>query len=689
MCLPKLRVMLTIVACVLAVLSARAEEPRLVYATKIWDEGAHNAFTDLIRFKGRWFCTFREAAGHVRGDGKIRVIRSDDGEVWESTALLEEAGIDLRDPKLSVTPGNRLMIVAGGSVYRDGTLVGRQPRVAFSNDGTTWTAPQRVLEEGHWLWRVTWHNGKTYGVSYVAGQPLQLVVSDDGVTYSKITEFDIDGRPNETTLRFLDDDTMVALVRREEESQNGYIGTSQPPYTEWSWNETGYRLGGPNFIVLPDGEMWAGSRYYPGGAKTVLARMTTESYEPVATLPSGGDTSYPGLVWHDDVLWMSYYASHEGKTSIYLAKFVFTPPLPDTSSEDVDAKHVTVYHEPGRFGGWPANFGIWSWDNEILVGFARGYYKDLGDRHHIDRNRPEEHLLARSHDGGETWTLEFPFRAGELVARGDSLHGTETPGLEIPPLKESPGGVNFEGRDFAMTLRMDDIHAGTSRWSYSYDRGRTWDGPFQLPDFGARGTAARTDYLVNDTHDAFIFITVAKENGREGRPICARTTDGGRTWNLISYIDEEPEGFSIMPASVRLSASEILVHVRKRKGPKRWIAAYLSQDNGETWEHLNDPVPDAAIGNPPSLIKLEDGRLCLVYGFRGEPYSIRAKLSSDNGRTWGPDLMLRTDGLSRDVGYCRSVQRPDGKIVSLYYFCDPLTGPERYIGATIWSPPAP
>ena len=37
-------------------------------------------------------------------------------------------------------------------------------------------------------------------------------------------------------------------------------------------------------------------------------------------LPKHGDTSYPGFVWHDGLLWMSYYASHEGKTAIYLAK---------------------------------------------------------------------------------------------------------------------------------------------------------------------------------------------------------------------------------------------------------------------------------------------------------------------------------------------------------------------------------
>jgi hypothetical protein len=42
--------------------------------------------------------------------------------------------------------------------------------------------------------------------------------------------------------------------------------------------------------------------------------------EPILRLPSGGDTSYPGLVWHDNLLWVSYYSSHEGKTNIYLAK---------------------------------------------------------------------------------------------------------------------------------------------------------------------------------------------------------------------------------------------------------------------------------------------------------------------------------------------------------------------------------
>src|SRR6185436_1940761 len=70
-------------------------------------------------------------------------------------------------------------------------------------------------------------------------------------------------------------------------------------------------------------------------------------------------------------------------------------------------KHVSVYSVAGRYGGWPANHGIWSWNNEILVGFSAAYFEWLGpDRHPYDRSRPEEPYLARSIDGGETWGIE-------------------------------------------------------------------------------------------------------------------------------------------------------------------------------------------------------------------------------------------------------------------------------------------
>jgi hypothetical protein len=298
-----------------------AAEPELIAVKKIWDDAKHSAFTDLIRFKGKWLCCFREATTHGSKDGEIRIIESSDGNKWVSVGHVVEKETDLRDPKLSIDPSGRLVLIMGGSRHRGDAYVTRSPRISFSSDSRTWTVPQKLLAEDHWLWRITWHDGIAYSVSKLGEgrDPRRgmLYKSTDCIDWEYITEFrlpDNTWNASETTLRFMPDGEMIALTRPE------WIGRSQPPYTDWKWTKTAHRMGGPNFIRLPNGQLWAGARLYlPGGSKTGLIRMTPTSYEPILQLPSGGDTSYPGMVWHEGILWMSYYSSHEGKTSIYLA----------------------------------------------------------------------------------------------------------------------------------------------------------------------------------------------------------------------------------------------------------------------------------------------------------------------------------------------------------------------------------
>jgi hypothetical protein len=85
------------------------------------------------------------------------------------------------------------------------------------------------------------------------------------------------------------------------------------------------------------------------------------------------------------------------------------------------------------------------------------------------------------------------------------------------------------------------------------------------------------------------------------------------------------------------------------------------------------------------MIRLRDGRLCVAYGYRSGILGIRAKLSSDEGRSWGTEIVLRDDGRTWDLGYPRMRQRSDGKIVTIYYFTTE-ENPEQHIAATIWEP---
>lgn len=299
--------------------------PQLVSVKKIWDQAPHNAFTDLIRFQDRWFCVFREGQGHVSPDGALRVITSTDGENWESAALVSSKTSDLRDAKITRTPSGQLLL-AGAAALHDKSKNTHQSMVWFSNDGRTWSEAHEVGHPDFWLWRVTWHKGAAYGIGYGCGQDksIKLYSSKDGKTFTTLVDrlYDV-AYPNETSIVF-EGDTALCLLRRDGKPSNtGLLGTAQPPYTNWEWKDLGVRIGGPHLLQLPDGRFIAAVRFYDGGARTSLAWLDPQAGKltECLKLPSGGDTSYAGLVWHDDLLWVSYYSSHENKkTSIYLAK---------------------------------------------------------------------------------------------------------------------------------------------------------------------------------------------------------------------------------------------------------------------------------------------------------------------------------------------------------------------------------
>jgi hypothetical protein len=312
---------------------SHAEEPTV---RKIWDDAPHNAFTDLAYWRGEVYCAFREGSGHVPGtsgvDGTSRIIASEDGETWRSVGLIAANEIDLRDPKLSVTPDDRLMVVMGGSYYEGTTLLKRVPQVSFLDDPEgEFSAPETAIIDPaiatstDWLWRVTWHEDTAYGVVYQPNPDawgLQLVSSKDGIHFDHVATLDLPGRPNETTVRFEPDGTMRLIVRNEASGGRGHYGVSDLPYTEWNWTDVPHRLGGPNILRLESGDWILGTRCYdPPGATTILERLSDDGrVDRIYDFPSGGDTSYPGMILLDDVLWFSYYSSHEGRTSIYLAK---------------------------------------------------------------------------------------------------------------------------------------------------------------------------------------------------------------------------------------------------------------------------------------------------------------------------------------------------------------------------------
>ena len=325
------------------VLVAQDDEPSEI--KKIWDRGGHNAFPDIAYFKDKLYVVFREGDGHIpnkdnTGNGKIRILSSLDGDFWETAAVLELKGIDLRDPKISVTSKNRIMIVMGGSVYDQQELKSISTYVSISDpNAKKFSEPEpieldeQIKSDFDWLWRVTWYEKTGYGVLYqsnVDGEQgkskAYLVKTSKGMEYELVTELKIEGNPNEATIRFLSGAEMMILVRRGGEDNMGMIGTSKAPYTDWSWEKLDFQLGGPNFEIIPINKILIGTRVYAeeGPYTALLMGKKGEPFKEVMRLPSGGDTGYPGMFSIAGYVWVTYYSSHEGKASIYYGRIPYS-----------------------------------------------------------------------------------------------------------------------------------------------------------------------------------------------------------------------------------------------------------------------------------------------------------------------------------------------------------------------------
>ncbi len=336
----------------LDVLYLRAMQGRVVEHRRIWSGSAHNAFTDLCKFKDAWYCVFREGSKHVSPDGAMRVLKSTNLLDWESAAKITSERGDLRDAKLTVTPSGQLML-SGAAALLPSAGARHQSLCWLSNDGTNWSEAVPIGQPNYWLWRTTWHEHRAYSVGYSTGSSpdggqrhIRLYKSDDGRTFDVLVPAIFSGGyPNETSLLFDSQDVAHCLLRRDGEDASALLGRAQPPYTNWTWKDTGTRFGGPHVIKLPDGRVFAAGRLYTSktvdgrtvnNVRTSICRLNLDTGQltEVIRLPSGGDTSYPGLVWHDEHLWVSYYSSHESgeiesnpecHSSIYIAKIDISP----------------------------------------------------------------------------------------------------------------------------------------------------------------------------------------------------------------------------------------------------------------------------------------------------------------------------------------------------------------------------
>jgi len=342
-------------------------------------------FPDLVRFKGHWFCAWREGMIHYNHPtGVARIVHSADGEHWEDVTTLAWQSADVREPKFSITAEDRLMINTSIYFTADqpdergcyhalppiGTVidmplddaewhVAQQTVTWLSNDGFDWgsayACPSGV---NSWRWATTWHNGMGYSIGQwgkdTAGT---LYRTRDGKTWRTMrTNLFPEGHAGEASLAFTKDNTAICLLRGSS-SVVAMMGIGQAPYyQQWQWKhlrvdwhgdgklqpiEKCFRvgLGGPKLVRLSDGRFLGAGRTLPPlrpagpwrldpgspnaseDGRCVLFFVDPEA-AVITRFAELDGTSYPGVVEHDGEIWVTFLGGE--RDGIHLARLPLT-----------------------------------------------------------------------------------------------------------------------------------------------------------------------------------------------------------------------------------------------------------------------------------------------------------------------------------------------------------------------------
>lgn len=341
----------TILAILLASSVADAGQPPPVTVSnlrRVFHNGEHNAFTDLCRFHGQLYLTFRSCPdGHmVHPTASTIILRSqDEGATWEQAHRFSVKDRDTRDPHFLVFR-DRLFVYTGTWWSGPTTLLREEYDMnkhlgfaAWSDDGMTWNSP--VMLEGtfgHYIWRAASSGDKAFlcgrrkpgfdiGPKGEGDKVQSLMLeSDDGLIWKKRAYF-AESAGDETAFLFEPDDSVLAIGRHGG-GKNAQLIRSRPPYTDWVRQDLDRPIGGPLVARWGDHTIVGGRKTTKDrGPKTSLCWLIGDQLREFAEFPSGGDNSYPGFTALSPTrALVSYYSSHEkdesGRliTAIYLAE---------------------------------------------------------------------------------------------------------------------------------------------------------------------------------------------------------------------------------------------------------------------------------------------------------------------------------------------------------------------------------
>ncbi len=325
--------------------------------------------------------------------------------------------------------------------------------------------------------------------------------------------------------------------------------------------------------------------------------------------------------------------------------------------------------------------------------------KKYGEAVHIDPS--SKIVFIRSRDNGNTWDEKVTTIFNDEQGEQDPCLNILSDGTilctffkwKVVPINErktlgSPEIIKYFCRE--ISNRWAAVCSGAFCMC-SVDNGESWEGPWEIQTseyvygVGVRGN-------VIELKDGSIILPMygVKRFGELARSYIMRSQDRGRRWEYVSDIAHQKGKNFLEPFIYKTDSGRIVAFLRTQSDfrDENFEETYLnlhtafSTDNGQTWSRVREE--ELFCPNPVHVLRLSNENVLLTYGYRRQPYGIRARLlgSECDNLAEAEEIVLRDDAGDADVGYPCSIAVDERSALVTYYFTD-RDDRRRYIAGTI------
>lgn len=368
--------------------------------------------------------------------------------------------------------------------------------------------------------------------------------------------------------------------------------------------------------------------------------------------------------------------------------------LPGDSSGKIPGaqkvRDIVIYKDSTFYSCFPSVVKIP--DGDFLVAFRRApdrrIFGEKGNKH-VD---PNSYLVMVRSKDGLTWSSE-----PELIY-AHAFGGSQDPCLFRAgdgTLLCTSYGWAFLNKEGMEGLGNPYMEAGGAVFLGGYylrstDQGKTWQGPFYPPhiapelNFTPMGNPvpAYNRGALYEGDNGRIYWVVAATDSRSPKKTSTHllvSDDKGLTWDYSAPVAVDDK-VTFNETSVYVTPKGDIVAFLRTAGLDGYACIARSADGGRSfgkWESMGFR------GHPLNALRLPDNRVLLTYGYRHEPFGIRARILNAECTDFAtaPEIVLRDDAKNTDIGYAWPVMLDDRQVLVVYYYN--LDGGTRHIAGTI------